>query len=114
MRDFYEKNEGAPAVVGAALRSVLEGYGRVAFQPYFPSGAMLGGFIEKERKRQAAGTSRLRVDLDELEELDALRDDSNEFKHFNDASAADVNVGELRGLEKRVLTFVGYRPKEPA
>lgn len=114
LRDFYEKNEGAPAVVGAALRSVLEGYGRVAFQPYFPSGTMLGGFIEKERKRQAAGTSRLRVDLDELEELDALRDDSNEFKHFNDAFAADVNVGELRGLVKRVLTFVGYRPKEPA
>ncbi len=113
LRDFYEKNEGAPAVVGAALRSVLEGYGRVAFQPYFPSGAMLGGFIEKERKRQAAGTSRICVDLDELEELDALRDDSNEFKHFNDASAADVNVGELRGLVKRVLTFVGYRPKEP-
>ena len=110
LRDFYEKNEGVPAVVGAALRSVLEGYGRVAFQPYFPSGAMLGGFIEKERKRQAAGTSQIRVDLDEL---DALRDASNEFKHFNDASAADVNVGELRGLVKRVLTFVGYRPKEP-
>lgn len=107
LRDFYEKNEGAPAVVGAALRSLLEGYGRVAFQPYFPSGTMLGSFIEKERKRQADGTSQICVDLDEL---DALRDDSNEFKHFNDAS--DVNVGELRGLVKRVLNFVGYRPKE--
>lgn len=111
LRDFYEKNEGAPAVVGAALRSVLEGYGRVAFQPYFPSGTMLGGFIEKERKRQEAGTSRIRVDLDEL---DALRDDSNEFKHFNADAADYVNVGELRGLVKRVLNFVGYRPKEPS
>lgn len=114
LRDFYEKNEGAPAVVGAALRSVLEGYGRVAFQPYFPSGAMLGGFIEKERKRQAAGTSQLSVGLDELEELDALRDDSNEFKHFKDDSVSDVNVCELRGLVKRVLNFVGYRPEEPS
>jgi hypothetical protein len=50
--------------------------------------------------------------LDELEELDALRDDSNEFKHFKDDSVSDVNVCELRGLVKRVLNFVGYRPKE--
>ena len=119
LRNFYEKNEGDVILVGAVLRHTLEGYCRVAFQPEFPQNESLHHFLNTERKRQDAGTSQIRIgvdqldELEKLDELDILRDDTNPFHHYHIDFTDNVNAGELRGLVKRVLNFVGYRPKEP-
>ncbi|MBP3557919.1 MAG: AAA family ATPase [Thermoguttaceae bacterium] len=119
LRNFYEKNEGDVILVGAVLRHTLEGYCRVAFQPEFPQNESLHHFLNTERKRQETGTSQIRIgvdqldELEKLDELDILRDDTNPFHHFHIDFTDNVNAGELRGLVKRVLNFVGYRPKEP-
>ncbi len=89
------------------------------FLTEIPAKRVVASFFNAERKRQAAGTSRIRLGVNQLEELekldklDTLRDNTNKFHCFRNNFTDYANVGELRGLVKRVLNFVGYRPQEP-
>jgi wobble nucleotide-excising tRNase len=103
--DYCERRENDIKAVAHNLRPVLEGYCRVAFQPYYRPGMLLGPFCEEMASRQETQTARVEFDLRELQELTNY---ANRFQHHRDVSPL-LNEREFETYARRILKFVGYK-----
>jgi len=106
--EYAESGQGDSQQVATSLRMLLEGYCRVAFIEGFPARRLLGEFINIARQAVANGAPLLTNER--LEELNDLREYSNQFHHNTSkawqANLANVNERELKGYARRVLGFV--------
>lgn len=92
--------------VAQALRPILEAYLRVAFPTVFPPGTLIGPFIGVCRQR--IGRVDQIMPLDEIDELDRLKNYANRFHHDSNPAwqTATINDQELKGFAERVLRFI--------
>ncbi|QDV07303.1 hypothetical protein Poly30_28260 [Planctomycetes bacterium Poly30] len=106
--EYAECSQGDSQVVAPSLRKLLEGYSRVAFVERFPAGCLLGKFIDVARQAERDGTPLL--SNERLEELDDLRDYTNQFHHNTSKTwqenLANINETQLKGYAGRVIRFV--------
>ncbi|NEK15059.1 AAA family ATPase [Rhizobium leguminosarum] len=99
---------GGPATERAtaeALRPILEAFLRVACPAHFPPGTLLGPFINLCRQR--VGTAQQILSMEDVDELDALKEYGNRFHHDSNAAwqTAVINDQELINFARRTLMF---------
>lgn len=98
-------NPANERAVAEALRPILETYLRVAYPEHFSPGSLLGPFINQCRQR--AGQADEVMSVNNLDELDRLRNYANRFHHdSNPALQMEViNDQELVGFARQTLQF---------
>ncbi|MDO8472563.1 MAG: AAA family ATPase [Dehalococcoidia bacterium] len=105
LRVYVSMGTGNSHEVARSIRPLLETFLRVARPEDFPSGTLLGPFLNRCRQRD--GTPNQILAADATQELREIVEYANRFHHdTNPAWQTEViNDGELRGFARRALEF---------
>jgi wobble nucleotide-excising tRNase len=105
LREYLSNGTPNNREVARAIRPVLEGFLRVACPQHFPSGTLLGHFLNVAEQRVASPQQIL--DQQSIQELGDLIEYANKFHHDTNTAweTEQINDGELQGFVRRALDF---------
>ncbi len=105
LRDYSATSTNSREVA-SAIRSVLEGYLRVACPEHFPPGTLLGPF--RGLCEQRVGSQNEILNQGDIDELRNLTEYANKFHHDTNPAweTETINDGELLGFTERTLRFI--------
>ena len=116
VREFANHGTADADRVAPALRVVLEGYLRVAFNEHCPAGRLLGTFLNVAKVAAEKGTPMLPAS--QWTQLDQLRVYANQFHHdTNDRwqeNLTNLNRKQLQGFARQVVAFTRLAGTAPS